>query len=416
MHRGTRYAAALAGLVLTFTSVQMAYVLYGPKWDHTPVFYYVNTDNLNGLSETQVIDAVEAGALTWSSQSAANFQFQYGGTTTATANVNNGVNEVFFRDASGGSIATAYTWYVGGTIVDSDIVFWDAAYQFFTGSSGCSQGFYVEDIAAHEFGHSAGIGHNADLNEATMYPSVSYCSTSPRTLHADDIAAIEALYPPSGPQPPSAPSNLSATVSSSDPTGTIDLAWTDTSSNESHFTVERSTDGTVFSIVASPGAESTAWNDSGLESGTTYWYRVTAVNGQGSSAPSNVASAQTSAPPPSNPPDAPTGPSPSDGATGVDRNADLDWASAAGAEDYEVYFGTSDPPTYYGTTPSNAIALPRLSKGTTYFWRVEARNAVGNTSNVGVWQFTTAGKGGGGDGSTGGGGGGRGGGNGRGPK
>jgi hypothetical protein len=101
-----------------------------------------------------------------------------------------------FRNASSGSaIATTYYWSSGNRLVDADIVFWDAAFQFFSGTSGCSGGFYIEDIAAHEFGHALGLGHSA-LQAATMYPSTSSCNANNRSLDADDIAGVLALYPP----------------------------------------------------------------------------------------------------------------------------------------------------------------------------------------------------------------------------
>jgi hypothetical protein len=62
-------------------------------------------------------------------------------------------------------------------------------------------GFYIEDIAAHEFGHALGLGHSTILG-ATMYPSVSSCNASNRTLDADDIAGAQVLYPPPSGVPP----------------------------------------------------------------------------------------------------------------------------------------------------------------------------------------------------------------------
>ena len=118
-----------------------------------------------------------------------------------------------FRNASNGNaIATTYWWYSGSRIIDADIVFWDGAFRFFSGTSGCSAGFYVEDIAAHEFGHALGLGHSA-VSGATMYPSTSYCNAQNRMLDADDIAGIVSLYPPPAPTPPLPPVGLRITVS-----------------------------------------------------------------------------------------------------------------------------------------------------------------------------------------------------------
>jgi hypothetical protein len=113
-----------------------------------------------------------------------------------------------FRNASSGSaIATTYTWMSGARIIDADIVFWDAGFQFFTGSTGCTNGFYIEDIAAHEFGHALGLGHSTTPG-ATMYPSTPPCNTGLRSLDPDDIAGVRSLYPASTIEPPAAPSGL----------------------------------------------------------------------------------------------------------------------------------------------------------------------------------------------------------------
>jgi hypothetical protein len=68
----------------------------------------------------------------------------------------------------------------------------------------------------------------------------------------------------------------------------IDLAWQDVSTDETHFKVERSTNGTSFSTVSWPAANATTFVDNNRTSKTTYHYRVSSYNANGTSAPSNV--------------------------------------------------------------------------------------------------------------------------------
>jgi hypothetical protein len=172
-----------------------AYATTGAVWQVRPVPYAINSTNLD-LPESAVEPAVRVGADVWAAQSTASIGLEYRGRSAQTSTGNDGVNLVVFRNASSGSaIATTYWWSSGGRIIDADIVFWDAAFRFFSGSSGCSGGFYIEDIAAHEFGHALGLGHSA-VGGATMFPSVSSCNAGNRTLEPDDIAGVRFLYPP----------------------------------------------------------------------------------------------------------------------------------------------------------------------------------------------------------------------------
>jgi hypothetical protein len=193
----TPVALVTAPLVvgIALCSETSAYVASGPTWALRPVPYSINTTNLD-LPEAAVETAVRAGANTWAAQSNASVGFAFTGRSTQTTTTNDGLNLIVFRNASSGSaIATTYWWSAGSRIIDADIVFWDAAFRFFSGSTGCSNGFYIEDIAAHEFGHALGLGHSTSVN-ATMYPSVGSCDTRNRTLDADDIAGVRVLYPP----------------------------------------------------------------------------------------------------------------------------------------------------------------------------------------------------------------------------
>jgi titin len=96
---------------------------------------------------------------------------------------------------------------------------------------------------------------------------------------------------PSSPTLPAAPSSLSATAASS---SAINLKWTDNATNETGYVVQRSTDGTSFSQVATLGAGTSSYSSTGLSAAKKYYFRVRAYNGAGDSAFSNTASATTS--------------------------------------------------------------------------------------------------------------------------
>jgi len=104
------------------------------------------------------------------------------------------------------------------------------------------------------------------------------------TINPDDIP------------PPSPPSNLDAVAISS---SQIDLTWNDNSDNEDGFEIERSLDGQSYSLVTKVNANTHSYSDTGLDSETTYFYRVRAYKGSTYSEYSNDAPATTA---PDNPP------------------------------------------------------------------------------------------------------------------
>ena len=85
---------------------------------------------------------------------------------------------------------------------------------------------------------------------------------------------------------PNAPSSLTATGVSGKK---INLKWTDNSSNETSFIVQRSTNaGTSWTWSATLAQNATAYTNSGLTTGTTYTYRVGASNSAGTTYSSTV--------------------------------------------------------------------------------------------------------------------------------
>jgi titin len=104
-----------------------------------------------------------------------------------------------------------------------------------------------------------------------------------------------------GPQPPAAPEGLEATFEDGPQ---ITLAWTDNAADETGFVIQRSTDGTTFSDLASVGADVQAYDDPTVLGAFTYTYRVAAVNANGTSA--YAVSNAVTVPPDVTPPAAPS--------------------------------------------------------------------------------------------------------------
>ncbi len=83
--------------------------------------------------------------------------------------------------------------------------------------------------------------------------------------------------------PPEAPTALTVTATSSTQ---MNLSWTDNSSTETGFILERSNTGggAGFTQIATPSADTTLYTDTGLTASTQYFYRIRATNSFGNSA------------------------------------------------------------------------------------------------------------------------------------
>ena len=185
---------------------------------------------------------------------------------------------------------------------------------------------------------------------------------------------------PSSPSPSNGATNLVDT----------ELNW-GTASGATSYDVYFSTSPTPGSAQYLGNTGGTGWDLLGsLPSGAaTYYWRVDTKNACGTTtgdvwsfttAASCTLAAKASSP------------SPSNGANGVSTSANLNWANASGASSYDVYFGTDSTPDsgeLLDNTASSSWALGTLSENTTYYWRVDTKNACGTTTGD-VWSFTTS--------------------------
>jgi len=70
-------------------------------------------------------------------------------------------------------------------------------------------------------------------------------------------------------------------------------------------------------------------------------------------------------------------------------NAQLSWATSAGATSYDVYFGTTTNPPLVGNVATTTYNPGALSANTQYFWKIVPQNANGPATGCSEWSFTT---------------------------
>jgi hypothetical protein len=88
------------------------------------------------------------------------------------------------------------------------------------------------------------------------------------------------------------------------------------------------------------------------------------------------------------PPGQAVNPNPANGATNVSRTQDLSWTAGSGAASHDVYFGTTNPPPFKVNQSGTTYDTGTMAAGTTYYWRIDEKNAGGTTTGT-VWSFTT---------------------------
>ncbi|MBX7120140.1 MAG: pre-peptidase C-terminal domain-containing protein [Gemmatimonadaceae bacterium] len=170
-----------------------------------------------------------------------------------------------------------------------------------------------------------------------------------------------------------APSTLTATLIS---TTQVDLSWVDNATNETAQVVERCAGvGCVnFTTLATLDSNVVTYQNTGLTAGTTYRWRVRAVNATGPSAASNVATVATAAP---------GDPTDLVATTSGPTQVSLAWTDGAVTElGFRIERCTGEACTDFveiGTVGANIVgyADASVAAGTAYRYRVRAYNAAG---------------------------------------
>jgi FtsP/CotA-like multicopper oxidase with cupredoxin domain len=184
-----------------------------------------------------------------------------------------------------------------------------------------------------------------------------------------------------------APTGLTATLQAGPQ---VRLNWTDNSTNETGFSIQRSTDGVNFTQIAvAPAHNNTgavSFIDPNIASNTTYTYRVAAVNGTRTSLFTNTASVSVPVAPA-----APTSLTAANGAnSGSNRSVVLTWtANLTNVTGFTIQRATNSTFTSGLTSVSVASTATTytwtgLSRNTNYYFRILANNgfAVSSPTNA----------------------------------
>lgn len=171
-------------------------------------------------------------------------------------------------------------------------------------------------------------------------------------------------------KPPFLPVGLSGTAVS---TSQIDLTWTIAPGADGYVVRRSSTSGGPYTTLAT-GVSGTGYSDTGRSELATYYYVVSAINANGTSADSAEISATTQS---AVPPLAPTGLAAL--TLSLDR-INLTWNSVQGADTYIVKRSrfSGGPYTTVATGVSGSVLTDtNLFAGTTYYYVISAVNQMG---------------------------------------
>jgi hypothetical protein len=249
--------------------------------------------------------------------------------------------------------------------------------------SGANRVAWFSNPNAYYNGFATGIAYETD-------PASSADNARSMNNTAATVAAFRSIAGSGGGSAaPAAPSALTASASSS---SSVTVRWTDNSSDESGFRLERSPNGVDFAEVASLAAGATGYTDNGLSAKTAYFYRVRAYNSAGNSGYSNVGSVAT-------PEVAPAMPQNPSAVGNSDGSATVGWTDASSNEaSFEVRREKWDGKrsrwtgaTTVGTVPAGITSLVDISGAGTYRYSVRAVNAGGASSYAGPVSATVTG-------------------------
>ena len=163
----------------------------------------------------------------------------------------------------------------------------------------------------------------------------------------------------------------------------------------SEYNAQVSTSSSFASTIVDRTVTVSSTTISGLNEERRYYWRVRARNDAGSGSWSSIRDFVTEgADGGGDPPPSPTLIAPADGAQNQSTSLTLDWASVAGASEYNAQVSASSTfaaPFVDRTVTASTTTLSGLDEEREYYWRVRARNDAGWGAWSSIWDFVVKG-------------------------
>jgi len=228
-------------------------------------------------------------------------------------------------------------------------------------------GTVVTLVAKAEYGYEF-VGWSGNVSEMNS-------STTTITVKGDDMVIANFV------QVPNAPYSISAKVNSA---GGIVISWSSVSNATGYYIYRNTTPSGSYTKIGL--SDKTSYVDYDILQGATYYYNVSAYNG-------NVEGSQYATPiSATTPPSAPTSIS---ATVNTDGDIVISWPSVSNATKYYIYRSTTSSGTYTKIDSSTTISTTNsytdktANSGTTYYYKVSASNSGGEGLKSNYAEVTT---------------------------
>jgi len=329
---------------------------------------------LNTCGARTVANIQPSITIAWLGSSAisVNIQIQNNGQTQYNGYIRVPITEVVSRYTTAGNS----NYHFG---------FLDYAFPMNQAISIAPSGTYTNSVtwvgSQHQDNHGQNFG---DIVPGNIQVALAVFNSGNNYLDGTAVAIIQV--------PPNTPSNPNPTNGATGVDINADLSWAGGDPNP-HDTV---TYDVYFGTTSPPpkvssNQSSTTYNPGTLNLLTTYYWKIVAWDNHGASTAGPIWQFTTRA---NHPPNTPSNPHPTNGATGVPINSLLSWTGgdpdSGDTVTYNVYFGTTNPPPKVANNQSASTYNPgTMNYYTVYYWKIVSFDSLGLSAEGPVWHFTT---------------------------